>query len=61
MPRCSRSIVFRRSSSSEVHQGLVLASGLLIGMLALAALVMALVSSEAARSKKSVIFRPWFF
>ena len=30
-------------------------------MLVLAALVIALVSSEAARSKKSVIFRPWFF
>ena len=58
MPRCSRSMVFRRSSSSGVHQGLVLAPGLLMGMLALAALVIALVSSEAARSKKSVIFRP---
>ena len=61
MPCCSRSIVFRSSSSSGFHQGLALAPGLLIGMLALAALVMALVSSEAARSKKSVIFRPWFF
>ena len=61
MLRCSRSMVFRSSSSSGFHQGLALAPGLLVGMLAVAALVMALVSSEAAKSKKSVIFRPRFF
>ena len=54
-------MVFRSSSSSGFHQGLALAPGLLVGMLAVAALVIALVSSEAAKSKKSVILRPRFF
>ena len=54
--RCSCSIFFQSSSSLGFHQGLALAPGLLIRMVAVAALVMTLVSSEAAKSKKSVIF-----
>ena len=57
MPCCSYNIVFRRSNSLGVYQSLVIAPGLLIGMLALMALVITLVSSEAVRSKNSVIFR----
>ena len=50
---------FRRANNSGFHQGLALAPCLIKGILVLAALVIALVSSRAAKSKVGFKLPTW--